>query len=247
MVVAVKKNFILTMIFTLIVSFIVPSFAFAQHPAGQDKKNNPNKKHQVHVKKDMANLETYANDLTPYVSINENGTIYLNPKHEKEVDTPEYVLTEITAWVNFVNEEVQAGKAFVTEDLEVHWYETEEDIAAREAAAAAESLEYETMAYDGTNGIYTYWWGYRVYLDSALSKQTSYYLTGAALFTTTVNGWISKMPSAPTWLIKGILTTLAGAYAFVGQTIKYKNNGYGVYLRFTGRFPYLVYTGCYSQ
>lgn len=204
------------------------------------------KKTDKEVSPDMREIETYASALQPYVSINGDGTISLDPIHFTNEETPENVLAEITAWMNFVNEDVIAGKAYVAEDLTVHWNETSEDIVAREDAAASVG-SIETFAYDGTNGISSYWWGYRVYLDHDLSQKTTLFLAGTAGFVATVNSWISKMPNAPVWLIKGVLGTMAATYGFVATSIRLQDKGYGVYLRFTGKLPYLVYTGTYAQ
>lgn len=239
-----RKNIIFVLILTLITSFVLPSFANAStgitYPPPCDCGD------YEEVSPEMREIETYVSELQPYVSINGDGTISLDPIHLTNEETPEDVLAEITAWMNLVNEDVIAGKAYVAEDLTVHWYDTPEDIVAREEATASTG-SIETFAYDGVNKISTYWWGYKVYLDHELGNKTSLYLYGGAAFTAAVNSWIVKMPYAPVWIVKGILGSMVAAYSFLATTIRVQDKGYGVYIRFTGKLPYIAYTGTYSQ
>lgn len=110
---------------------------------------------------------------------------------------------------------------------------------------SAEDLEIQ--ASKGKNGIKTYWWGYKLYMNNNLTNTTAQALTAGAGAGTLVAIWAPWF-SAPTALLKAIGATVALVFGGAAAMFYKTNKGKGVYLRFTGVRPAaVVYTGMFAQ
>lgn len=193
---------------------------------------------------ESTNFDEYINSLENFVQKNPDGTISLKEGYEV-LNVPSDVIDGITAWMSYLNEEVSKGTIVIQDDLSVI-YTTLPTPSIQKNYQSFATASSKT----GINGFYSYWWGYKLYLNNTNTKRLvdSLYsgASGAAL-AVVVSGMI---PTAPSLLVKGIAGAISVGGVVAGRQISNINNGKGVYIRFTGRVgigPGPVFTGVIAQ
>jgi len=191
-------------------------------------------------------FDQYIQSLESFVQKNFDGTIGLNEDY-KTLNIPANVISDIEAWMNYLNSEVTKGDVKINDDLSVVYTSATPNISKQNTyqvfATAAKST--------GKNGFHSYWWGYKIYLNNKNTKrlvEAIYSGAAGAGLAAIVSGAI---PTAPNQIVKALASVLALAGGVAGRQISNINKGKGVYLRFTGKLGPAgiasVFTGVYAQ
>ncbi len=217
------KLVLLSLSFLMVFSSLAPSFT--QASAGSSNGN-----------KVMELSEEVIEIADPYIELQNNGYKINDVKSLKEeLSQAEFVLVR-----QKINEQNRTLREFTSSDWD------KANIEDKTISFFEEPNNDFSLMSAGRNGIVSYWWGYRVYLNNNLTNTTYQILAGGAGASAIVGAWAPFM-TAPTLLIRAVATTfvitLGGSAAMIRDT----NNGSGIYLRFTGLEPYIVYTGMFPQ
>ncbi|WP_077622263.1 hypothetical protein [Sediminibacillus massiliensis] len=188
---------------------------------------------------DRERIDDYVGRLEEYLILKEDGTVSFNEEIEFVSDVPPVFVSAIEQWMAAINKEVKAGTLEIDENYEIS---SKEQINQNSAELITPT---ETKA--GKSSLSLYWWGYKMYLDDALTKETRNALLGGVVLSRLVDIWIPwfSVPTAALRAVAASVTLVAGSAA---AALHKQNNGKGVYIRFTGMVPFsVVVTGIFPQ
>jgi hypothetical protein len=212
-----KKSKLLALVLVLVLVFVFSSVSFANNLENQN------------LLEDQDLFTQAINNLEQYVSRMPDGTFFLDPPEEVISEIQPDIYKSIISGMEFINQEIEAGRLVSTENLTVYNPEDENF-----------SLQ------GGVNKVVFYWWGFKVYLNHTACKNLTSIFNGGAASSAIASGaaqlvkYISKLgPWAA--IIAGILWLDA-------TILNHFDDGNGVVMRFNyNPITKIVITGIWAQ